>query len=104
MKPVIISLFILLTGCKSTKGDFVISDVSKDTVVLIKTNSNDNTTVILSITGQVDDTCIVGHWIKIPGGNIDTTVQHDFYNKDYLLKYESYKASNGSIKINYHIP
>ncbi len=104
MKTVIIGLLILLAGCKSIKGEFVISDVSKDKVFLVKTNSDNNTTVILNITGQVDDTCIVGHWLKIPGGNIDTTVQHDFYNEDYHFRYESYKASKGSLKIKYHIP
>ncbi len=104
MKTLPIGLFILLASCQSTKGEFLLSDVSRDTVIVIKTNSGDNTNVILRITGQVDDTCIVGHWIKIPGGKIDTTFHHDFYNKDYHFKYESYKASNGSLKVEYHIP
>lgn len=97
-------LLLFCSACGSKRGDFTVTDVSRDTIFHIKTNSDNNTSLNLRIIGQLDDTCNINTWIKLSGKRIDTTIYHDFYNENFDVDYKAYKASKGNLKIEYYIP
>ena len=111
-KKVRIALLILfitsITGCfQSTKSSTIINNVSRDTSILIKVINPrlvSPTTMIVKITGETSDSFIVMNGMKIPGGIVDTLMNMDFYDKEYIFKYNSYKAKKGHLKISIEIP
>ena len=104
MRLILVILIITsITGCfKSSKSSLIIHNVSRDTFVLVKANYAP-TKIIVKITGDVSDSFIVMNNIKIPGGIVDTLIDTDFYNREYLFKYNSYKAKKGKLVISIEI-
>ncbi len=97
-------LLLLCSACGGKRGDFTVTDVSRDTIFHIKTNGDNNTSLNLRIIGELDDTCTINTWIQLSGKQIDTTIYHDFYNENFDVHYKAYKASKGNLKIEYYVP
>lgn len=85
------------------RGEWEVSDVSKDTLLQAETEVSDATTLILKIDGHTDDTIKV-HGEKIPGGDIKRELQVDWYNSTVLVQFQAYRAKKGSLKIRYYVP
>ena len=93
-----------MTACHSERQRFELASVDKDTVIHVQSNKDNTTTMILKITGFVDDTCQFQGFAKFPGGDIDTTMQLDFYGKIFDMRYESYKAKRGRLVVETFVP
>ena len=106
---VLLILFItsITGGFQSTKSSIIINNVSRDTSILIKVITPrlySPTNMIVKITGETSDSFFVMNGMKIPGGIVDTLMNMDFYNHEYLFKYNSYKAKKGQLKVSIEIP
>ena len=98
----ILFLIVVIASCRNHNYTIIINDLSKDTVIDKITNKNTPTTLLLSIKGWSDDTCIINN-MKINSGHIDTTFNLDWYTRKTVIKYQAYKAKRGKLEINYSI-
>ncbi|WP_139351057.1 hypothetical protein [Sphingobacterium sp. CZ-UAM] len=98
----IFSLVFISCNTKN-KGEWKVADISRDTIFSAETGVRDATTMILKIQGNSDDSIKV-HGFSIPGGNINKELRVDWYNSKISVKYESYRAKKGNIKIQYDVP
>jgi len=80
-----------------------VADISRDTIFSAETGVHDASTMILKIQGNSDDSIKV-HGFSIPGGNINKELRVDWYTSKISVKYESYRAKKGNIKIEYDVP
>ncbi|MNK09421.1 hypothetical protein D3C87_273800 [compost metagenome] len=96
-------IFFLASCDPKNKGQWVITDVSKDTLLIAETKVRHPSTLILEISGQVNDTIEV-HGMKLPGGKIQREFRLDHYYPKVSVQFKSYKATKGSLKIKYHLP
>ena len=105
MKKIItISLLFAVFGCyQAARKAFTIKNLGKDTSFQIKASSNP-TTVIIKLTGFSNDSFLIQNYFKIPGGNINNTVQMDFYNKVFDFSFNPYKAKKGKLTVEIYIP
>jgi hypothetical protein len=101
MKNISLLLLLFLISC-SHKGEVKVLDASKDTTIMIKTTAGHPVMMNLEIKGQTNDSFKIRH-IILPGGSVDTKMQLDWYHKDFLLEYKSYKATKGSLTIKYNL-
>jgi uncharacterized protein YcfL len=102
MRFVILS-FILLIGCRS-KGKIIISDVTRDTSITIFTKKIKPPVMLkLHIKGYTNSSFIVNNYFYFPGGNIDTTIQHDWYNNTIRINYKTKKIKKGYLTIDYEL-
>ncbi len=101
MKNIILLLWLFLMSC-SNKGEVKVLDASRDTTIMIKTNTGNPVMMLLEIKGETNDSFKINNFI-FPGGSVDTKMQLDWYNKDFPLKYQSYKATKGSLTIKYNL-
>lgn len=96
-------LFISLISCKKN-NEILINDVTKPMVTRIELNENQNySTYIIEINGEVNDTILINDKIKLCC-KIDTILKFDYYggDKEIILNYKPYKATNGSLKLNHY--
>jgi hypothetical protein len=91
-----------LTSCKN-KGEWVISDFSKDTILTANTRVITPAALILEISGYASDSIEVKS-VKIGGGKIQEEFRFDHYHRKISVKFSPYKAKSGNIKIRYYIP
>lgn len=96
MKQLFLLIFFFVS-CNFS-GEVSISNANKDTLIQINTNTTYPTNLQLEIKGQTNDTFIINN-IFIPGGIIDTTINLDWYYKDFQIKYKAYKVSKGYLTI-----
>jgi len=101
MKNIILLLWLFLMSC-SHEGEVKVLDASRDTTIMIKTNTGHPVMMLLEIKGETNDSFKINNFI-FPGGSVDTKMQLDWYNKDFPLKYQSYKATKGSLTIKYNL-
>ena len=95
---------ILLTSCNlNNKGEWIISDVSRDTLLTAETRVTSPSTLILKVNGQTDDSIMV-HSIVIPGGKIAEEYRVDCYYPKISVQFKAHKAHTGNIKIEYYLP
>lgn len=94
-------MVLFIMSCNS-KGQIKLVDASKDTSITIKTNTRNPVMMLLEIKGQTNDSFKINNFI-FPGGSVDTKMQLDWYNKDFPLEYQSYKATKGSLTIKYNL-
>lgn len=103
-KIIAISLLLAVFGCyQAARKTFTIENLGKDTSFQVTASSNP-TTVIIKLTGFANDSFLIQHYYKIPGGNINDTVQMDFYNKVFDFSYKPYKAKQGKLLVEIYIP
>lgn len=95
-----VCLFALFVGGKNTDNGIAIHDVYKDTIIVLPASSKQPTTLELSVTGNIDDTCILNN-VKLNKGVIDTTLRSDWYLDSIILNYKAYKAKQGELIISY---
>lgn len=97
-------LLVLLSSCSGiNRGEWVIEDVSKDTLLEAYAYVVSPRVMHLEISGQTDDSINV--WaIGIAGGVIDTNVSDEWYRRQVLVRYKPHKAKKGKLKIKYYIP
>jgi hypothetical protein len=98
--------FLLLIVCLScnTKGEIGTIDASRDTLIKVTTHNSNASVLKLTIKGEASDTFLLQYYHKIPGGKIDTTVQNEWYDKNFVIDYKAYKAKSGKLSIKYHLP
>lgn len=102
MKLLICS-FIVLFGCRS-EGKIIIRDVSRDTSITIITNKIHAPVILnLHIKGYTDSSFTLNKYFHFPGGNIDTTVQQDWYNRTIQINYNTKNTKKGYLSINYEL-
>lgn len=85
------------------RGEWEVSDASRDTMLNAETNVSDATTMILKIEGHTDDSVKV-HGMTIAGGNINKELKVDWYNSKVSVQFEAYRAKQGSLKIKFYVP
>lgn len=109
-KKIIFSLMLtgflaaVFVSCNTkNRGEWDLSDVSKDTLLNAETDVSDATTLILQIDGHTDDSIKV-HGVAIAGGDIKKELKVDWYSSKVSVQFQSYRAKNGSIKIKYYVP
>gem|GEM_PF-6502473 len=103
-RVIIVVIAMAMSACHSERQRFELASVDKDTVIHVQSNKDNTTTMILKITGFVDDTCQLQGFAKFPGGDIDTTLKLDFYGKIFDLRYDSYKAKRGHLVVETFVP
>lgn len=92
-------IFVFCTSCND-KRFITIIDASKDTVVTVKSNEKYPSTIVLQVSGNIDDTCkILG--VPIYKNNFDKKLYFDSYSKETKIKYEAYRVKKGNLKIQY---
>lgn len=97
-------LFLLLpivfcTNCKENK-EVIINDASKDTLVVIQSESETPATLVFNVSGTIDDTCkIMG--VSIDKNNLNKDIFVDAYSKKMLLDYKAFKVKKGNVIIKY---
>jgi hypothetical protein len=97
-------VMFLLTSCdKHNKGEWIITDVSKDVLLTAETNVKMPTTLILQISGYANDSVEVRS-MRLPGGRINEEFKLDHYSSDISVQFRSYKAKKGNLKIKYYLP
>lgn len=101
MKIIMLLLWLFLISC-SHKGEVKVLDTDKDTTIMIKTTAGHPAMMLLDIKGQTNDSFKINNVI-FPGGSVDTKMQLDWYNKDFPLKYNSYKSTKGKLIIKYNL-
>lgn len=95
---------VLLSSCnQNNKGEWTISDASRDTLLTAETNVTTPSTLILKVSGQTDDSIMV-HSIVIPGGKIAEEYKVDWYDPKITVKFKAHRARKGNIKIEYYLP
>jgi UDP-glucose 6-dehydrogenase len=95
---------MLLISCDpKNRGEWIIQDVSKDTVLTAITNIKNCNVLILKITGQTDDSIMVRS-IPIAGGIINKDLSVDHYDPKISLYFKAHKAKKGNVKISYYLP
>lgn len=99
----LISIPLLISCDNKNKGEWVVKDVSKDTLLTAETNIQSPSKLILQISGQVDDSIEVRS-MRLPGGKIQKEFQVDHYSPKISVQFKSYKAKKGSINIRYYLP
>lgn len=106
MKKRVASLLLLpfLCGCNHQATTFRITDISKDTIFQAKTHQMNPTTIILTVTGHVNDTFMLQGFIKIPGGDVHEEIKQDCYHPTYNIRYSPFRATKGQLTISYRIP
>ncbi len=94
----------LLFSCtnKSKSNSITLNTLEIDTTFNIKIDKAYPTTLKIKITGNSNDTFGISGF-KIPGGMVDTFWHVDWYQKNIIIKYESYKAKSGQLKIEYQV-
>lgn len=90
---------ICFAGCNST-GLIEINNPSKDTSILIVSESKAPSVFRFKLNGKIDDTCKINGTNYGPG-KLDEEVFLDQYNDTLYLKYKAYKVKNGEIRIAY---
>ncbi|WP_084290120.1 hypothetical protein [Pedobacter nyackensis] len=85
------------------RGEWVISDVSKDTLLIAETRVKTPTALLLEISGHVNDSIEV-RGVRLPGGKIQEKFRLDHYYPKVAVQFKSYKATKGSLRIKYHVP
>ena len=93
---------ILLIAC-SGETKFEVRDAGKDEEFRFTSNSKYITTLKFIVKGEVDDTAKINNLLIVPT-SVDTIFQTDWYNKDVLLSYKSYKATTGKLDISVLLP
>ncbi len=96
-----LGLFISCTE-NSSSNSITLNTLGMDTTINIKSNKEYPTTLKIKVTGNSSDTFMISGF-KIPGGKVDTFWHTDWYQKNIILKYESYKAKLGELKIEYKL-
>lgn len=99
----LIPLFFLISCDQKNRGEWLIADVSRDTLLIAETDVKTPTTLLLKISGQVDDSIEVSS-IKIPGGKIEEELRYDHYYPKIEVNFKSYKAKKGSLRVKYYLP
>ena len=92
-----------LTSCEQNRGEWIITDVSKDTILIAETKVKSPTTLLLEISGQVNDSIEVSG-IRLPGGKIQKEFRLDHYYPKVSVQFKSYKATKGNLRIKYYVP
>lgn len=95
-------IFLLLFVSCNNSNEVSISDANKDTSIHIKTNSRYPTNLQLIVNGQTNDTFMINNKL-VPGGLVDTTLHYEWYDKDFTIKYNSYKASKGKLRVKFKL-
>ncbi len=99
----LILVFIFLLGCRS-EGKINISDVTRDTSITIITKRKDAPVMLnLHIKGYTDSSFTLNKYFHFPGGNIDTTVQQDWYNLQIQIDYKANNIKKGQLTIHYEL-
>ncbi|MCW2264044.1 MULTISPECIES: hypothetical protein [Sphingobacterium] len=94
----------IFVSCNTqNRGEWEVSDASRDTMLNAETNVSDATTMILKIEGHTDDSVKV-HGMTIAGGNINKELKVDWYNSKVSVQFEAYRAKQGSLKIKFYVP
>ncbi len=95
---------LVISSCNArNRGEWIITDVSKDTILTAVTKVKKCNRLILEITGETDDSIKINS-IEIQGGKILDTITYDWYYPEITVPYEAYKATKGYIKIKYYLP
>ncbi|WP_257669161.1 hypothetical protein [Parapedobacter tibetensis] len=103
-KILLSACLLLFSACgASNKGEWQITEISKDTTLKAQTRIKHSNRLILDITGETDDSVRI-NGVVIPGGIIRDTIILDWYYPSISISYESYRAKKGSLKIGYFLP
>ena len=98
---ILLAIFISCTD-NSSSNSITLNKLGLDTTLNIKTNKEYPTTLKIKLIGNPSDTFIISGF-KVPGGKVDTFWHTDWYKSNIILKYESYKAKAGELKIEYRL-
>lgn len=92
-------VFVSVSAC-NRKQEVLIENVSRDTVIIIKTNVTNPTLLRLSVKGFINDSISINH-VTLYSGSIDTTLRFDCYSKDFAITYKANKVNKGNLLIRY---
>lgn len=98
-----IALFLIYFYSIGNRGEWVVQDVSRDTVLTAQTNSLTPSTIILEVSGNADDS-IKLEGVSVAGGKIPEEIRMDYYRRKIVIRFDPYKAKKGSVKIKYYLP
>lgn len=84
-------LTAIFISCNTkNRGEWEVSDASRDTMLNAETKVSDATTLILQIDGHTDDSVKV-HGMTIAGGNIKKELKVDWYNPKVAVQFQAYR-------------
>lgn len=102
MRLLIIS-FIFLFGCRS-EGKIIVTDVTRDTSITIITKKIEAPVMLnLHLKGYTDSSFTLNKYFHFPGGNIDTSIQQDWYNREIQINYKANNIKKGYLTIDYKL-
>lgn len=92
-------IFVFCLSCNHNKSIFI-CNASKDTLITVKSTEKYPSTIVLIVSGNIDDTCkILG--VPIYKNNFDKKLYFDSYSKETKINYEAYRVKKGKLKIQY---
>lgn len=83
----------------TSKTHILLVHASRDTAILLTTPNHTVVHIAIEIKGYTHDTFRINSHTRIPGGNIDTTLDYDFYKRNYTFTYEALKATAGNLRV-----
>jgi PBP1b-binding outer membrane lipoprotein LpoB len=89
-------LIVFISGCYNDKTIALPIKKIKDTSFIIPNKSKNSTILSISINGYSNDSVIINN-IKLPGGNLDTTLKMDWYKDTIIINFKKFKASKGDL-------
>lgn len=98
-----VTIFLIVSCNSKNKGEWIVSDISRDTLLIAETSVHSPNVLFLEISGQTDDSIEVRS-LRLPGGIVRQKLRVDHYSPKISVKVRPYKATKGAIKIKYYLP
>lgn len=85
------------------RGEWVIKNLTCDTVLTAKTNIKSCNRLILEVTSDFNDSFKINS-IVLHGILKKETIVYDWYNSEINVPVEKYKSTKGGVQIKYYLP
>lgn len=90
----------IIISCDNYNGSINIKDVSRDTIISIKSTNRNPSVLVLKVNGTIDSDIAINSVI-IPKGNVNKKILLDSYSQITEIKYEHKNVQAGKLSIKY---